>query len=148
MTVTIRSYREKDHWRADKGFRTRPDLFLLKRRWNSQKMEPSDLGTETFPMLAERTRIFQTHLGISFGLAAAVGVVVVVRAFVSVFVNSVQKPEQELEGIVLRVPSKLRGVPCHRALRRGETSTFILGCFQKSLNTNVLPDKTRPQLSH
>lgn len=120
MAVTIRPYRKKDRWKVDKGFRTR--FVSAQVQVEQPKMEPSEIGSVA--------RIFGTHLGISFGLAAAAAVGVVVRAFVSVFVNSVQKPEQELEGIVLRVPPKLRGVPCHRALRRGETSTFILGCFQ------------------
>lgn len=89
-------------------------------------------------MCVSTTRFLRTHLGISFGLAAAVCVVVVVRAIIGIFMNSVQKPEQKLEGIVLRVPPKLRGVPCHRTLRRRETATFNLGCLQKSLNTNIV----------
>lgn len=48
-----------------------------------------------------------THLGIGFGLAAAAAVTVFVGAGISVFVNSVQKPEEELEGIMLRVSPKL-----------------------------------------
>lgn len=83
------------------------------------------------------TRFLQTHLGTSFGLAAAVGVVVVVGALVSIFVNSVQQPEQELEGVVLRVPPKLRSVLCHRTLRRRETATFIFRLFAKVIKTQT-----------
>lgn len=44
-------------------------------------------------------------------------VVVVVRAVIGVFVNSVQKPEEELQGVVLRVSPKLRAVLGHDALQ-------------------------------
>lgn len=58
-----------------------------------------------------------THLGTDFGLAAA-AVTVFVEAGISVFVNSVQQPEEELEGIMLRVSPKLRAILCHYTLRR------------------------------
>jgi len=58
----------------------------------------------------------RTHLGGGFGLAAAVSVVVVVRAGIGIFVNSVQEPEEELQGVVLRVTPKLRAVLGHHAL--------------------------------
>lgn len=64
-----------------------------------------------------------THLGTGFGLAvAAAAVAVIVGAGTGVFMNSVQKPEEELEGIVLRVSPKLGTVFGHYALKRGETS--------------------------
>ena len=67
-----------------------------------------------------------THLGVSFGFAAAAvavaAAVVVVEAGTGIFVNTVQKPEEELQGVVLRVSTKLRAVFGHYALRRGEKS--------------------------
>lgn len=89
---------------------------------------------------ASTTSSTRTHLGLSFGLAAAC-VVVVVRAAVSIFMHSVQEPEQELEGVVLGVAAELRGVLGHRTLGTRETTTFILGSLQKSLNTNSLRAK-------
>lgn len=69
----------------------------------------------------------KTDLGVDFGLAAAA--VVVVSAGIGIFMNSVQKPEEKLQGIVLRVSPKLRGVFGHYALRRrgrrGRTSQLI-----------------------
>lgn len=65
-----------------------------------------------------------TDLGDDFGLAA----VAVVSAGIGIFMNSVQKPEEKLQGIVLRVSPKLRGVFGHYALRRrrrGRTSQLI-----------------------
>lgn len=124
-------------------------------------MAPSEITTE--PVLLKwfacvwvyvcvsMTTFSQTHLGISFGLAAAtVGVVVVVGAIVSIFVNSVQKPEQELEGVVLRVPPKLRSVLCHRTLRRRETTTFIFRLFAKVIKHKPPPSEkeARQQLAH
>ena len=72
-----------------------------------------------------------THLGVGFGLAAAAAAVsvVVVGALISIFMNSIQKPEEELEGVMLRVSPKLRAVLGHYALRRGETSHLILWAF-------------------
>ena len=67
--------------------------------------------------------MMRTHLGVGFGLAtAAAAVSVVVGVVIIIFMNSVQKPEEELEGIMLRVSPKLRAVLGHYALRRGETS--------------------------
>lgn len=65
-----------------------------------------------------------THLGVGFGLAAA-AVTVVVWAGINIFMNFVQKPEEELEGIMLRVSPKLRAILCHCTLRRGETSKLL-----------------------
>lgn len=65
----------------------------------------------------------QTYLG--FGLAvivaAAAAVTVVVRAGISIFMNSVQQPQKKFQGIVLRVSPKLRAILRHCALQRGET---------------------------
>ncbi len=63
-----------------------------------------------------------THLGVDFGLAAAAAaaVTVVVRAGICIFMNSVQKPEEELEGVMLRVSPKLRAILGHYALREGK----------------------------
>lgn len=67
-----------------------------------------------------------THLGVGFGLAAAAAAVtVVVWAGINIFMNFVQKPEEELEGIMLRVSPKLRAILCHCTLRRGETSKLL-----------------------
>ena len=65
-----------------------------------------------------------THLGIGLGLAVT-AVTVVVGTKISIFMNSVQKPEEELESIMLRVSPKLRGILCHCSLRRGDTSKLI-----------------------
>lgn len=60
-----------------------------------------------------------THLGVGFGPAAAAATgAVIVGAGVGIFMNSVQKPEEELEGIMLRISSKLRTVFGHNALKR------------------------------
>lgn len=66
-----------------------------------------------------------TYLGVGFGLAAAATVAVVVGAAVGIFMNSVQKPEEELEGIMLRISSKLRAIFSHDALKREGISSFI-----------------------
>lgn len=76
----------------------------------------------------------QTYLG--FGLAvivaaAAAAVTVVVRAGISIFMNSVQEPQKEFQGIVLRVSPKLRAVLRHCALQRGETLISHFGGISK-----------------
>lgn len=78
------------------------------------------------------------YLGADFGLAvtvaavvaraaAAAVAVVVVRAGISIFVHSIQKPEKEFQGVVLRVPSKLRAVLRHYTLKREQTLIRHLG---------------------
>lgn len=63
-----------------------------------------------------------TYLGVGFGLvvvAAAAATVVVVGAGIGIFMNSVQKPEEKLEGIMLGVSPKLRAVLGHYTLKKG-----------------------------
>lgn len=78
------------------------------------------------------------YLGADFGLAvtvaavvaraaAAAVAVVVVRAGISIFVHSIQEPEKEFQGVVLRVPSKLRAVLRHYTLKREQTLIRYLG---------------------
>lgn len=58
-----------------------------------------------------------THLGVGFGLVVA-AVTFVVWTGTGIFMYCVQQPEEELEGIVLRVPSELGAILGHCALRR------------------------------
>lgn len=72
----------------------------------------------------------RAYLGADFGLvvtvavvvaSAAAAVAVVVCTGISILVYSVQEPEKEFQGIVLRVPSKLRAVLRHYTLKREKT---------------------------
>lgn len=92
-----------------------------------------------------------THLGVDFGLAAAATVgAVIVGAGIGIFMNSVQKPEEELEGIMLRISPKLRTVFGHNALKREEISQFFchFGWFLKSLNTDILTKWGHDHIEH
>lgn len=73
MAVTIRPYRKKDHWRVDKGFRRRPDLFLLKCRWSSQKRNrvKSVLWWGSFGLTLALALVLLLLLVLLFGLSLA-----------------------------------------------------------------------------
>lgn len=73
----------------------------------------------------------QTYLGFGLAVIVAAAVTVVVRAGISIFMNSVQEPQKEFQGIVLRVSPKLRAILRHCALQRGETLISHFGGISK-----------------
>lgn len=83
------------------------------------------------PVTPGATGPLESYLSGGFGL-----VVVIVGGQIDVFVDAVQQPQEELQGVVLRVATKLRSVLGHYGLQR-EREREVHAIKRETLSVNA-----------